>query len=89
MYACSSVSVACRPAEKRRHVAKLGKFVGEFSWVTGDPIGVKGLIMEKSCDFRRSNDCQMLLVLELLHSLAESSSPLHQLFENVSFFHAR
>ena len=23
--------------------AKLGQFVGKFSWVTGDPIGVKGL----------------------------------------------
>ena len=24
--------------------AKLGQFIGQFSWVTGDPIGVKGLI---------------------------------------------
>ena len=24
-------------------VAKLGQFVGQFSWVTGDPIGLKGL----------------------------------------------
>ena len=23
--------------------AKLGQFIGQFSWVTGDPIGVKGL----------------------------------------------
>ena len=38
MYACRSVSVACRPAE-----AKLGQFIGQFSWVTGDPIVVKGL----------------------------------------------
>ena len=25
--------------------AKLGQFVGKFSWVTGDPIGLKGLII--------------------------------------------
>ena len=26
--------------------AKLGQFIGQFSWVTGDPIGVKGLIWD-------------------------------------------
>ena len=26
--------------------AKLGQFIGQFSWVTGDPIGVKGLYSE-------------------------------------------
>ena len=27
--------------------AKSGQFVGQFSWVTGDPIGLKGLIRNK------------------------------------------
>ena len=27
--------------------AKLGQFVGQFSWVTGDPIGLKGLTLAK------------------------------------------
>ena len=26
------------------NAAKLGQFIGQFSWVTGDPIGLKGLI---------------------------------------------
>ena len=39
MYACHSVSVACRPAETR--AAKSSQFVGQFSWVTGDPTGLK------------------------------------------------
>ena len=25
---------------------KLGQFIGQFSWVTGDPIGLKGLTVE-------------------------------------------
>ena len=40
MYACGSVSVACRAAGD---AAKLSQFIGQFSWVTGDPIGLKGL----------------------------------------------
>ena len=39
--------------------AKLGQFIGKFSWVTGDPIGLKGLIEsyqveEQSCGQRSS-----------------------------------
>ena len=40
MFACRSVSVVCRSAGD---AAKLGQFIGQFTWVTGDPIGLKGL----------------------------------------------
>ena len=32
--------------------AKLGQFIGQFSWVTGDPIGVKGLRTPALAAFR-------------------------------------
>ena len=35
--------------------AKLGQFLGKFSWVTGDPIGIEGLTLVK---------CQQRLVAE-------------------------
>ena len=40
------MSVACKPAEKPGDVAKSGQSIGQFSWVTGDPIGLKGLYNE-------------------------------------------
>ena len=44
MYACHSVSVACRPAETRRRRGEIGSIRRSiFSWVTGDPIVLKGL----------------------------------------------
>ena len=33
--------------------AKLGQFVGEFSWVTSDPIGVEGLITNLLLYYRK------------------------------------
>ena len=32
--------------------AKLGQFIGQFSWVTGDPIGVKGLMVRPWCQMK-------------------------------------
>ena len=43
---CMHAAVCLLRADQPRSAgdaAKLGQFVGEFSWVTGDPIGVKGL----------------------------------------------
>ena len=33
--------------------AELGQFIGQFSWVTGDPIGAKGLNIEQ---FSKNSD---------------------------------
>ena len=56
--------------------AKSGQFIGQFSWVTGDPIGLKGLIntitricicycrvQEKQCIFMLINTCNYLQFL--------------------------
>ena len=42
--------VCCVQASPRSagDAAKLGQFIGQFSWVTGDPIGVKGFKLEES-----------------------------------------
>ena len=34
---------ACQP-RSAGDAAKLGQFIGQFSWVIGNPIGLKGLI---------------------------------------------
>ena len=31
--------------------AKSGQLIGQFSWVTGDPIGLKGLFVEVETDY--------------------------------------
>ena len=41
MHACHSVC-AGRPT-RAGDMAKSGQFIGQLSWVTGDPIGLKGL----------------------------------------------
>ena len=60
MYACRSVSVACRPPRSAGDAAKLSQFIGQFSWVTGDPIGLKGLctdsIQKKEMTLKRVYD---------------------------------
>ena len=43
MHTCHSVSVACRPAEKRWRRGELGSIHRSILVVTGDPIGRKGL----------------------------------------------
>ena len=44
LHACHSVSVACRPAETRRQRGEIGSVHSQFSWVTGEPMGIKGLL---------------------------------------------
>ena len=41
------MSAACRPAETRRQRGKIGEFLGEFSWVEFDPMGVRGLYLSR------------------------------------------
>ena len=35
--------------------AKLGQFIGQFSWVTSDPIGLKGLMLMYEMEMNESN----------------------------------
>ena len=42
--------------------AKLGQFIGQFSWVTGDLVGVKGLYSEK----KKNNPLTPTVIQKLL-----------------------
>ena len=44
MRVCHGVSVACRPRPRRAgDAAKSGRSIGQFSYCTGDTVGVRGL----------------------------------------------
>ena len=53
MYACRSVSVKLRAGQPRSagDAAKSSQFIGQFSWVTGETIVLKGLIFNENCYF--------------------------------------
>ena len=42
---------------------KSGQFIGKFSWVTGDPIGLKGLIRRNKIESFKIYDLVIIIII--------------------------